>query len=92
MINDDKAIRTEIAVIEKLPVSFMPPVVEIIPKLAQNDEEIQKSADASNISVSRAFEKHINYALSILGHETQILGQGSAMNPDGIAFDVKITT
>lgn len=88
--NADRIISTtEEITLERLPDSFAPPIVSILPKLACPDESIARAAANSGISVSRAFEKSINAALTILGYETKLLGQGAGREPDGLALNIE---
>ena len=70
------------------PDSYVPPIVAIIPKLALNDPELQDAARRSGTTLERAFEKCINAAFTVLGYETQLLGQGMGRVPDGQAIAV----
>jgi hypothetical protein len=56
--------------------------------LARNDEAFAKAARASGTSIERTFEKAVNAAFTILGFETQLLGQGQGRVPDGSAIDI----
>lgn len=71
----------------KLPDSFVPPIIAILPQMAVNAPDLVKAAGASGTSLERAFEKSVNAALTILGYETQLLGQGQGRVPDGRAVD-----
>lgn len=73
--------------VDKLPDSYVPPVVAILPRLALGGAEIERIAAASGASVPRALEKSVHAALTILGYETKLLGQGSGRAPDGVATD-----
>lgn len=70
------------------PDSYVPPIVSVIPKLALNDPELQEAARRSGTTLERAFEKSINAAFTVLGYETQLLGQGMGRVPDGQAIAV----
>lgn len=82
--DDDKKTKKPVE-INQLPQSYIPPIIEIIPQIAQNDENLKKAAKNSGISIERAFEKHVNAAFKIMGYETRPLGQGKGRVPDGIA-------
>ena len=69
-----------------LPDSYVPPIVAILPRMSVNEETLVEAAKRSGTSLSRAFEKNINVAFTILGYETKLLGQGQGRVPDGIAF------
>ncbi|MBE7465221.1 MAG: hypothetical protein HS116_17220 [Planctomycetes bacterium] len=71
----------------KLPDSYVPPVVSILPQMALHSPELVNAAKASGTSLDRAFEKSINACLTILGYETALLGQGQGRVPDGRAVD-----
>ena len=45
-----------------------------------------EAAKKSGTSIPNAFEKYINAAFTILGYETQLLGQGKGRVPDGLAI------
>ncbi len=47
-----------------------------------------KQQKASGTSLERAFEKSTDAAFSVLGYETQLLGQGKGRVPDGLALSV----
>jgi hypothetical protein len=70
----------------RLPDSYIPPVIAIIPRLALNDSALEIAAQASGTSIPRALEKAINIAFTILGYETHLLGQGQGRVPDGLAI------
>lgn len=72
---------------ERLPDSFVPPVVEILPHIARNNKDLEKIARASGTNLSFAFEKYVDIAFSILGYETKRLGQGKGRCPDGVALN-----
>lgn len=72
--------------ISLLPDSYVPPIISIIPRLAANESQLEAAAKASGISVARALEKSINAAFTILGYETQLLGQGQGRIQDGLAI------
>jgi hypothetical protein len=69
----------------RLPDSYVPPIVAILPRIARNEPHLREAAKESGTSLDRAFEKSIDAAFSILGYETQLLGQGKGRVPDGIA-------
>lgn len=73
---------------ERLPESFVPPVVAILPGMARHEERLVETAKRSGISLERAFEKNIDAAFTILGFETKLLGQGQGRVPDGRALAV----
>ncbi len=67
--------------------SYVPPIVAILPSLARNDETTVEALESAGISASRAFEKSIHACFTIMGFETQLLGQGSGRVPDGVAIN-----
>lgn len=69
-----------------LPESYVPPIIAILPRMAINDETLVEAAKKSGTSLERAFEKYIDAALTILGYETKLLGQGKGRVPDGLAL------
>jgi hypothetical protein len=72
--------------LSRLPESYVPPIVAILPRMANNEPELREAAKASGISIERAFEKSINAAWTILGYDTKLLGQGQGRVPDGQAL------
>lgn len=71
---------------DQLPDSYVPPIVSVIPRLAFNDGSLEAAAKASGTSVPRALEKSVHAAFTILGFETQLLGQGQGRIQDGLAL------
>ena len=69
----------------RLPESFVPPIISILPKIARNDPKLIEAAKHSGTTLERAFEKFVDAAFTILGYETKLLGQGKGRVPDGIA-------
>jgi hypothetical protein len=74
--------------VQFLPDSYVPPIVSIIPNLAMNGTTFQDAARKSGTTIERALEKSINAAFTVLGYETQLLGQGAGRVPDGQAIAV----
>lgn len=70
----------------KLPDSYLPPIISILPAMSRNEPALIEAASKSGISLERAFEKYVDAAFSLLGYETKLLGQGSGRVPDGLAF------
>ena len=68
--------------------SYVPPIVATIPRLASNDSDLQEIAKQSGTTLERSLEKSINAALTMLGYETHLLGQGMGRVPDGDAIAV----
>jgi hypothetical protein len=54
--------------------------------MANHEETLVEAAKRSGITLDRAFEKYINAAFTMLGYETQLLGQGKGRVPDGLAL------
>jgi hypothetical protein len=77
---------TTIESILRLPESYVPPIIAILPRMANNEEDLVEAAKRSGTSLPHAFEKNINAVFTILGYETKLLGQGKGRVPDGIAF------
>lgn len=74
--------------LQRLPDSYVPPIISILPRLAANEPGFDDLARASGTSLSRAFEKSIHAAFTILGYDTKLLGQGNGRVPDGLALDL----
>ncbi len=72
--------------ISRLPESYVPPVIFILPNMARNEPGLEEKAKASGTTLVRAFEKSIHAAFTVLGYETKLLGQGSGREPDGLAL------
>lgn len=73
--------------ISRLPESYVPPIVAVLPEIAHNTPALDAAAKASGITLDRAFEKNVNAAFTILGYETKLLGQGQGRVPDGLALE-----
>jgi hypothetical protein len=71
----------------RLPDSYVPPIVSILPQIARNEAGFDELAKASGTSLSKAFEKSIHAAFTILGYDTKLLGQGMGRVPDGLAVE-----
>jgi hypothetical protein len=71
---------------DRLPESYVPPIVAILPAMARHEESLVEAAKRSGTSLERAFEKSVDVALKILGYETKLLGQGQGRVPDGRAL------
>jgi hypothetical protein len=72
----------------RLPEGYVPPIVDILPRMARNESQLRDAAKSSGTSLERAFEKSINAALTMLGYETKLLGQGQGRVPDGQALSL----
>ena len=73
--------------LDRLPDSYVPPIVAILPRMAAHEENLIDAAKKSGTSLERAFEKSIHAAFTILGYETTLLGQGQGRIQDGLAID-----
>jgi hypothetical protein len=71
----------------RLPDSYVPPVVAVLPRIARNEPGFDALAKASGTSLPKAFEKSIHAAFTILGYDTKLLGQGMGRVPDGLAVE-----
>ena len=69
----------------RLPESYVPPIVAMLPLMAKNETRLQEAAKKSGTSLERAFEKSVDAAFTMLGYETKLLGQGQGRVPDGLA-------
>lgn len=72
----------------RVPESYVPPIVEVLPRMARNETLLCEAAKASGTSLERAFEKSINAAFTVLGYEAKLLGQGKGRVPDGLALSL----
>ena len=71
---------------DDLPESYIPPVVAILPLLAQNDEALAEICRHSGRAIEKVFEERLAIVFRMLGFETQLLGQGHGRVPDGVAI------
>lgn len=71
---------------DRLPESYVPPIVAILPAMARHEERLVGAAKLSGTSLERAFEKSIDAAFTILGYEAKLMGQGQGRVPDGRAL------
>lgn len=72
-----------------LPEGYVPPVVAILPAMARCDPKVHEAAKKAGTSGDRAFEKSVNAAFTVLGYDTQLLGQGQGRVPDGQALSIE---
>jgi hypothetical protein len=72
--------------LERLPDSYVPPLIAILPRMAKHEESLIDAAKKSGTTLERAFEKYINATFTMLGYESQLLGQGKGRVPDGKAI------
>ena len=73
--------------LDRLPESYIPPVIAVLPRLARNDPDLEAAAANSGTSIPRAFEKSVHAAFRVLGYDCTLLGQGGGRVPDGRAVD-----
>lgn len=85
--DDDSEPTGETTQVTTLPDSYIPPIVSILPDLAENTDEIQDIVDGTGHSVETLFENRLARAFRMVGFEVEEMGQGSGRNPDGIAKD-----
>jgi hypothetical protein len=71
---------------EELPESYIPPIVSILPKLAINDTELGKICTNSGKKIEKVFEERLAILFSMLGFQTELMGQGHGRVPDGLAI------
>lgn len=69
-----------------LPASYVPPIIDVLPRMALNEPVLIEAARNSGTSLERAFEKYINAAFTILGYKAELLGMGKGRVPDGLAL------
>ena len=69
-----------------LPESYIPPVVSILPRLANHDPQMVTICEKSGRSIDKVFEERIAILFQMLGYEVEPLGQGYGRVPDGIAL------
>jgi hypothetical protein len=87
-VDDKPVIAEKLQINVRLPDSYVPPIVAILPVMARNDPSLREAAKTSGTSLERAFEKSIDAAFTILGYETKLLGQGKGRVPDGLALSI----
>jgi len=68
-----------------LPDSYIPPIVSVLPDLAQNTDEMQDIAEETGQAVEMLFEDRLAKSLRMLGYTVDERGQGTGRNPDGVA-------
>ena len=74
-----------VLVYSRLPESYIPPIIAILPRVARHEEALVEAAGRSGTTLERAFEKYIDAAFTVLGYETKLMGQGKGRVPDGMA-------
>ena len=70
----------------EIPSSYIPPIVSILPQLANRSDGIELLCDNSGISVEKLFEQRISILFKIMGFTVENLGQGYGRVPDGVAI------
>lgn len=70
-----------------IPDSYIPPIVSILPDLANGTEEIREVVEGTGNTVEGLFENRLVRAFRILGFDVEPKGQGSGRNPDGVVKD-----
>jgi hypothetical protein len=83
VVEPDKG--SEVPLISKLPESYIPPVVSILPVLAVNDPVLGEICRKSGKAIEREFEERLAILFGMLGFETELMGQGHGRVPDGVA-------
>lgn len=73
---------------ERLPESYVPPIISVLPGMARHDKGLTEAAKRSGTSIARAFEKSVNVAFTMIGYETKLLGHGKGRVPDGSAISI----
>jgi hypothetical protein len=69
-----------------LPFSYIPPIVSVLPLLAENTPEIDSACKTLGQSVIKVFEERIAILFEMLGFIVEKQGQGKGRVPDGIAI------
>lgn len=70
-----------------IPDSYIPPIVSILPDLANGSEEIRELVEGTGNTVEGLFENRLVRAFRMLGFDVEPKGQGSGRNPDGVVKD-----
>lgn len=69
-----------------LPLSYIPPIVSVLSRLAENTPEIETACKSLGQSVDNVFEDRISILFEMLGYKVERLGQGHGRVPDGLAI------
>ena len=69
-----------------LPDSYIPPIISILPRLANNDEALSQICNRSGKTIEKVFEERLAILFDMIGYRTELLGQGHGRVPDGIAI------
>lgn len=72
--------------LERLPDSYLPSIVAVLPKLAENDEHIATLCEKAGQNIVKVFEDRLAILFRMLGYEVDPLGQGHGRVPDGVAI------
>lgn len=75
------------AAAKTLPDSYIPPIVSILPDLAEKRQGVAELAEETGNAVETLFENRLSKCLEMIGFEVDELGQGVGRAPDGIAKD-----
>ena len=67
---------------------WTPSIVSDLPILASNKETAWSKHQ--NLRPEKAFERKLTFAFTLLGYETEELGQGTGRQPDGIALSLGV--
>lgn len=76
----------KVSKLERLPDSYFPSVVAVLPKLAENDEHVAALCEKSGQNIVKEFEDRLAILFRMLGYEVEPLGQGHGRVPDGVAI------
>lgn len=68
------------------PTSWLPMIIADVPSLARNEDT--EWSKERGVNAAKAFETKLAYVFTLLGHEVEELGQGTGIEPDGIATSV----
>lgn len=72
--------------LERLPDSYLPSVVAVLPKLAEHDEHFAALCEETGQNIVKVFEDRLGILFRMLGYEVEPLGQGHGRVPDGVAI------
>jgi hypothetical protein len=74
---------------EKLPDSYILPIVSILSRLAINDETLDAICRESGKTKEKTLEERFAILFGMLGFEAELFGQGHGRDPDGVAVSVE---
>jgi DNA-directed RNA polymerase subunit H (RpoH/RPB5) len=75
----------KVPLVDDLPESYIPPVVSILPELAENDPILDEICHKSGKAIENEFEERLAILFGMLGFETELMGQRHGRVPEGIA-------